>query len=243
MIQSTILTYGNDGPAMRSELFYDASIDSARPGILVFPDVFGFGHHVVERARRLAGLGYAALACDLHGDGRRFESIEDVMPLMQRFREEPEFARARAAAALAALQGAPQVDVAKIVATGYCLGGTMALELARSGAALVGVVGFHCGLETARQEDAQNITGKVLVCLGADDPTVPAEQRAAFETEMRNAGIDWRMHLYGGVVHSFTSLDADAVGKPDFIRYDRAADQRSWTEMLALIDEVAGTSR
>src|SRR3546814_1931107 len=89
-----------------------------------------------------------------------------------------------------------EVDSGRIGAIGFCFGGTVALELARSGADVRGVVGFHSGLATARPQDARNIKGKVLVCLGADDPGIPPEQRADFEREMRDGGVAWRMHLY-----------------------------------------------
>ena len=74
------------------------------------------------------------------------------------------------------------------------------------------------------------------MCIGADDPIIPPEQRAAFEVEMRTAGVDWQMHLYGGAVHSFTNPDAD--GSVPAIRYDEHADARSWQAMLDLFAEV-----
>ena len=89
----------------------------------------------------------------------------------------------------------------------------MALELARGGAPLAAVVGFHSGLATVRPDDATNITGKVLVCIGAEDPLIPAQQRVDFEKEMRAGGVDWRMNLYGGAAHSFTNPNAGALGR------------------------------
>jgi dienelactone hydrolase len=81
-----------------------------------------------------------------------------------------------------------------------------------------------------------------MVCIGADDPGIPPEQRAAFENEMRAGGVDWQMHLYGGVVHSFTNPDADEIGRPEFARYDARADSRSWRSMLDLFDSVFVTN-
>ena len=106
------------------------------------------------------------------------------------------------------------VAAGRVAAIGYCFGGDPSLELARSGADLRAVVGFHSGLATQRPEDATAITGQVLVCIGADDPIIPPEQRLAFEEEMRAGGVDWRMHLYGGAVHSFTNRDADGATRP-----------------------------
>ena len=126
----------------------------------------------------------------------------------------------------------------RIAAIGFCFGGTMALELARSGADVVGVVGFHSGLSTAAPEDAKNIRGKVLVCIGADDQGVPLDQRMAFETEMREGQVDWQMNVYGGVVHGFTNPNIGEMGRPDKARYDAQADVRSWAQMRAFLDEV-----
>jgi dienelactone hydrolase len=81
----------------------------------------------------------------------------------------------------------------------------------------------------------------VLVCLGADDPIVNAEQRASFVAEMSVAKVDWQMHLYGGVGHSFTNCEIDAFGYPGF-RYDAEADRRSWRAMRELFDEVFGAA-
>ena len=102
---------------------------------------------------------------------------------------------------------------------------------------LKAVVGFHSGLATARPQDAGNITGKVLVCIGADDPIIPPEQRAAFETEMKAAGIDWRLQLYGGAGHSFTNPAADSRGMKGFF-YHEATDRRSWNAMIELFNET-----
>ena len=64
------------------------------------------------------------------------------------------------------------MDESRIAAIGYCSGGTVALELARAGADVKGVAGFHSGLSTERPEDAKHIKGKVLVCIGAEDPLI-----------------------------------------------------------------------
>lgn len=114
----------------------------------------------------------------------------------------------------------------------------MALELARSGAEIRASVGFHSGLATIAPLDACFIKGKVLVCIGADDPVILPSERSAFEDEMRRGGVDWQMSLYGGVRHSFTNAWADKIGHPDLARYDADADARSWREMCALFDEV-----
>ncbi len=237
-MKSETVTYPADGLNMVGELHWDETRAGPRPGILVFPEAFGLTGHAKSRARRLAEHGYVALACDLHGDGKVIPDLADVMPIVMKLRDEPARIRARSGGALAALLARPQVDARRVAAIGFCLGGTLSLELARGGADLAAVVGFHSGLSTAAPNDAKNIKAKVLACIGADDPGIPPEQRAAFEQEMRAGGVDWRLHVYGGVVHSFTNPDAGALGRPEFARYDASADKRSWAEMLALFDEA-----
>jgi dienelactone hydrolase len=236
-MRSETLKYSSDGLTMSSELFYEPGA-GRKPGVLVFPEVFGLGEHALSRARRLAELGYVALACDLHGDRKMLGGMEQAMAFVGAMREDLPRLRKRAQEALAALTARAEVDSGRLAAIGYCFGGTMALELARSGAPLAATVGFHSGLATKAPQDARNIKGKVLVCIGADDPGVPAEQRSAFEQEMRAAKVNWQLTVFGGVVHSFTNPGADKLGRPEFARYDAQADQRSWQQMCELFTEV-----
>ena len=237
-MHSETISYKADGLDMQGQLYVPGSGAKNLPGVLVFPEAFGLGAHAKEKAERLARLGYVVLACDLHGGGTVHDNFETVGKLMGELGAAPQRIRDRAQGGLTALLARPEIDVGRIAAIGYCFGGTMALELARGGADIVAAIGFHSGLGTANPEDAKNIKGKILVCIGADDPIIGPDVRRAFETEMGAAKVDWQVHLYGGVVHSFTNTEADARGAPDFTRYDAKADARSWTAMLGLFNEV-----
>ena len=230
------VTYEADGLVMESQLFFEPA-PGRRPGVLVFPEAFGLGDHVVERARRLATLGYIALACDLHGSGRFVDDLPEAMGLLQPLFDDPSRTRARASGALQTLVAREEVNAARVAAIGFCF--PMPLELARSGADLRAVVGFHTSLATkAPRTDARAIKARVLVCIGADDPFIPPDQRTAFEAEMRDAGVDWEMHLYGRTVHSFTNPEAGRRNRPDAIRYSAEADARSWASMRDMFSEV-----
>ena len=209
------------------------------PGVLVLPDIFGYGDHVLERAEMVAGLGYAAFAADLHGEQQVLDP-EPAMAELARFYAEPDRPRARGHAALKALSDHPLVDGGRIAAIGFCYGGRLALEMARLGAPLAAVVGFHSSLFSSYPPVEGRIHAKILACIGSEDPGVPAEERSAFEAEMRDAGVDWQLHLYGGVYHTFTNWRADSWGRPDFARYDAGADRRSWAAMKALLEETLG---
>jgi dienelactone hydrolase len=237
-MHSETLMYRADGLQMRGRLYFDAEwAGQPRPGVLVFPEAFGLGEHALSRAERLAALGYVALACDLHGDGRVVDDLDAALALLQPLFDDPSRMRARGLGALHTLAARDEVDATQIAAIGFCF--PMPLELARAGGDLRAVVGFHTELNTvAPQSDALAIKARVLVCVGADDPFIPPEHRAAFEVEMRSAGVDWQMHVYGRTVHSFTNREAAKRGRPNDIRYSAEADARSWAAMLGLFAET-----
>jgi dienelactone hydrolase len=145
--------------------------------------------------------------------------------------------RARINAALGFLRKQERVNPQQIAAIGYCFGGTTVLELARSGAEILGVVSFHGGLNTPTPADAKNIKAKVLACHGADDPFVPADEVSAFEKEMRDAKVNWQLVAYGNAVHSFTDKGAGNDNSKG-AAYNAEADRRSWEAMKSFLEEV-----
>jgi len=234
-VHSTDIGYVHEGVRLVGHLAVDDDTPGTRPAVLIAHDAAGLGDHPRDTARRLAELGYVAFALDYYGGGELLPT-DQIGERFGQLAGDPDRIRSLARAGLDVLLATGYADPTRVAAIGYCFGGTLALELARSGADLAAVVGFHSGLATSRPEDAAHITGKVLVCIGADDPIIPPEQRAAFEEEMRAGGVDWQMHLYGGAVHSFTSPIAD--GSTPAIKYDERADARSWLAMRNLFAEV-----
>ncbi|MBI4883858.1 MAG: dienelactone hydrolase family protein [Actinobacteria bacterium] len=210
----------------------------ARPAVLVCHEGPGLTGHPKARARRLADeLGYLAFALDYYGDGVP-PPIDEMPALLGALRDDPTTTRQRAFAGLDVLLAHPRADRGRVGVIGYCFGGTMALELGRAGAAVQAIVGFHSGLANPSPGDEVRITGKVLVCIGVDDPIIPPSQRATFEEEMNAAGVDWQMILYSGAGHSFTNKSMDG-SRPGFV-YHEPSDRRSWQAMVNLFDEVFG---
>lgn len=232
-MQTQAIAYSYEGLALTGFLAYDETQSGPRPGVLVIHDAGGPGEHIKDKARRLAELGYAAFCLDLYGS---FPSgMEDALGRVQALGGDLPRLRGLTTAGLQTLAAQPQADASKLAAIGYCFGGTAVYELARSGADLKGVVGFHSGLAPSSGE-AKNIKGKVLTLIGADDPLIPPPARLAFEEEMRGAGVDWQMTLYGNVGHSFTHPGMD--GRMPGFKYDAQADARSWAEMRRFFDEI-----
>jgi dienelactone hydrolase len=222
-----------DGTALTGYLA-DGSSDRRAAGILVAHEGGGLGRHTKERALRLAGLGYVAFALDYYGE--EDPPLDRAMALGKALRADRPLFRARLEAALKVLAAQPNVDPGRLAGIGYCMGGAAVIELARLGAPFRAVVGFHSGFVPGTAEENAAIAGRLLLCHGADDPIVTAAQRDSFLAEASAAGIDWQLHLYGGVGHSFTNPDIDALGLPGFA-YDEAADRRSWAAMLSLFEE------
>ena len=231
------IEYSIDGKAFAGSLFQPDSPTGGRPGILVCHDAGGIRENTIERAQMLAELGYVAFAMDLFGEP--MTSTDQTKAMMASLTGDLPTFRQRLDFALEFLKSRQNVDAARTAAIGFCFGGTAALELARSGAELACVVGFHSGLQTMAPDDARNIKCKVMVCLGAKDPLVPAAQRAAFEEEMTKGGVDWQMLLYGQAVHGFTDKTADSHGVWA-LSYHEPTDRRSWRAMLNLFDETMG---
>ncbi len=230
--------YEVGGTRFVGTLYVDEARAGTRPGVLLAHEGPGVSDVCKGFARQLADLGYVAFAMDYHGGGKAID-LNAAMPRIMAWMADPGGIRELATTALKILADQPQTDASKLAAIGYCFGGTTALELARSGADIKAAVGFHSGLGTARPLDAANIKGKVLVLIGADDPIIPPEQRAAFESEMTAAKVDWRMTLYGGAGHSFTNPDVGQLGRAGFA-YHELTSKRAWRAMLDLFDETFG---
>ncbi len=233
------IEYHADGQRLVGYLAVDEARRGKRPGIIVAHEGGGLGEHAKRSARRLAEAGYVAFALDYYGDGQPLSDMGQVMARLGVWMADPTGIRARAHAALEVLTAQAQTDAERLGGIGYCFGGTTVLEMARAGEPLKAVVGFHSGLATARPAARGAVRAKVLVQIGADDPIIPPEQRAAFEAEMKAVQVDWRMLVYGGAGHSFTNPDVDAMNRPGFA-YDERADKRSWRAMLDLFDETFG---
>ncbi|MGB8363132.1 MAG: dienelactone hydrolase family protein [Rhizomicrobium sp.] len=216
-------------------LAYDDAKTGKRPGVLVVHEAFGLGEHAMNRARMIAELGYVGFAADLFGN-RRQVGPDDLMTVIGGLMGDPATLRKRAKAALSTLAAQPQVDPTKLFGIGFCFGGTTVLELARDGCDLLGVVGFHSGLETKAPAQAGTMKASVLALIGADDPLVPANQRVGFEEEMRKAGADWQLMVYGNTLHSFTNPAADGSVMPGIV-YNAKTDQRSWRLMAEFFEE------
>jgi dienelactone hydrolase len=224
--------YEAGGTKMQGVLVYDDAVSTKRPGLVMAPDWMGMNPDQVALARRIAGTDYVILVADVYGvDGRPADAKQAGAASAALYKQRGDL-RARMQAALAALKaeaGKAPLDGSHGGAIGFCFGGAAALDLARSGADIAGVVAFHANLSTDDPALAKNIKGRVLVLHGADDRFESPEQIAAFQDEMRNAKVDWEFTSYGGAVHCFAIPTAD--GSNPGCRYDPEVARRAFERM------------
>jgi dienelactone hydrolase len=145
--------------------------------------------------------------------------------------------RQRAKTGLDVLMSHKLTDIMRVAAIGYCFGGGVVLELARSGADLNGVVSFHGNLDNPNPADTKNINTRVLVLHGAADPNVKMEQVIAFWKEMNGTTVDWQLNMYGGAVHAFTN-PATGNDPKKGTAYNEKADSRSWEALKLFFSEI-----
>ena len=155
-IKSQAIDYKDGDVQLQGYLAYDDSQPGTKPGVLVIPEWWGLTDYARHRADQLAKLGYVAFAADMYGKGITTNDPNEAGKLAGAFYKNRNLARSRAGAGLAVLKQQPEVNANKIAVIGYCFGGTAALELARGGADILGVVSFHGGLDFENDADNKN---------------------------------------------------------------------------------------
>lgn len=208
------------------------------PGILVLHEWWGHTDYVRHRAEQLAALGYVALAADMFGEERTADTPDAAQAMMQQLMGDATAVCSRFEAARDRLLQQPDVDAERLAAVGYCMGGGIALAMARSGSPLRGVVAFHGVLGTEHPAEAGKVRARVLALSGSDDAFAPEEEQQAFEREMQAAGVDYELVRYPGVKHAFTNPVVDEKAKRFGLPLAYDADADSWRRMHAFLKHI-----
>jgi len=205
------------------------------PLVLIAHTWAGRDSFVEERAKELAELGYVAMAVDMYGDGKIGSSTEENQSLMTPLVENRDLLKGVINAALSNGKSLQGVDVNNVAAIGYCFGGLVVLDLARSGTELNGVVSFH-GLLMGSEIAEAGVRSKILVLHGERDPMVPLNMVDEFQKEMTEAKADWQLHSYGNTYHAFTNPEANdpSLGT----QFHEDSNSRSWQSMNNFFEEI-----
>ena len=236
MITQT-LAYEVNGTAIESVLVYDDAVAGKRPALVMVPNWMGINDAQIAKAKTIAGRDYVVLVADVYGTAVRPTNADEAGKAAGAMYADRTALRARVNAALDQLASAKTapVDSSKLGAIGFCFGGATALELARSGANVAGVVSFHGNLATDLPAQSGMVKARVLALNGADDSYVPTEQIDAFTKEMQGAGVDWQFVNLGGAVHCFAEPDQN--NGPGCVYNERAA-KRAYTMMRNFFAEA-----
>lgn len=241
-VKMEAVVYKHGDQNFKGVIAYDDAIKGKRPGVLVVHEWWGLNDYARKRAEQLAGMGYVAFACDMYGDGKTTEHPKEAGAMATAVRKDVKEWQSRALAGLQVLIDHPKVDGTKLAAMGYCFGGSTALQLAYTGADIKAVATFHAALPIPTEENTKAIKAKILICHGAADSFIPEETIQKVRGAFEQAGVDYQMTYYGGVQHSFTVPTATERGLKG-MRYDAAADRRSWAAMKSLFDEAFGSAK
>ncbi len=236
-VRTREVQYKQGETVLQGFIAWDDAVQGRRPGVLVVHEWWGLNDHARAQAKRLAAAGYVGFALDMFGKGKVTTHPKEAQAFMAEAQKDPAALTARFHAALEHLKQDPHVDAEQIAAIGYCFGGSVVLDQARSGADLDGVVSFHGMLATKTPAERGKVRAKILVLTGAVDPFVPAEQVEAFTKEMKAADAKFQVVTFLNAKHGFTNPNAGKAGL-DALEYNAEADNKSWVAMLGFFKEV-----
>jgi len=202
--------------------------EPAATGVVILPDVRGLYRFYEELALRFAERGFAAIALDYFGRtagvAKRdadFEYREHVDATT------PGSVQADVAAAVSRLR---ELGSTSIVTVGFCFGGRNSWLAAASGHGLAGAIGFY-GRPADLIPRTAELEAPILALQAGADLNISAEDNAAFDRALTDAGVDHEIVTYEGAPHSFFDRRHDEFA-------DASAD--AWQRVLAFIDRHAG---
>jgi dienelactone hydrolase len=239
MIKEENVSYQIDGITYTGYVAYNEKITGKRPAVLVVHEWWGLNDYPKMRARQLAELGYIAMAVDMYGNGKVAANPTEARELAMPFYSAPAMSKTRLDAAIVKIKQFPQTDASKILAIGYCFGGSVVLNSAKLGADLVGVVSFHGGLAGV-PADKNLLKAKILVCHGGSDQFIPQKDVDLFKHQMDSIGAIYQFKVYPNATHAFTNPESTNTGKKFNmpIEYNPEADKNSWNDMQSFFVSI-----
>lgn len=206
---------------------------SSFPVILVVSEIFGVHEYIADVCRRLAKLGYQAIAPELfarHGDPRKLASIQEILAgIVARVPDAQVMSDLDACVAWAKVSGG---DTARLGITGFCWGGRIVWLYAahnpqlKAGVAWYGRLVGQASDLTPKQpaELAGSLKAPVLGLYGGADQGIPLDTVWDMQDKLKAAGGKSTIHVYDDAPHAF-----HADYRPSY-RKEHAED--GWQRML-----------
>ena len=182
------------------------------PVILVVSEIFGVHEYIADVCRRLAKLGYLAIAPELfarHGDPRKLTNIQDILTtIVGKVPDAQAMSDLDACVAWAKVSGG---DTARLGITGFCWGGRITWLYAahnpqlKAGVAWYGrFVGQASELTPKQPTDlVASLKAPVLGLYGGADQGIPLDTVWAMEDKLKAAGGKSMIHVYDDAPHAF----------------------------------------
>jgi carboxymethylenebutenolidase len=204
------------------------------PTVLVVHEIFGVHEYIKDICRRLAKLGYLAIAAEMyarHGDVAKMSNIQDILdgPVAAATDRE-HMSDLDACADWAAKNGG---DAARLAITGFCRGGRTVWLYAAHRATLKAAVAWYGALEgapTANQpkwplDMAADMRAPVLGLYAGKDQGITADQVEEMRQALKKAGSKSELIVYPDAPHAF---HADYRAS-----YRKEPAEDGWRRMLA----------
>ncbi len=235
-IQTRQVEYKDGDILLEAYMAWDDSSSDHRPGVLISHAWAGRGELEESKAEQLAELGYVGFALDLYGKGVKGANPKQNEALMQPLLDDRAMLQRRMQLALENIRKQKEADAERIAAMGFCFGGLCVLDLARSGADILGAASFHGLFSSPGNTRGNKISAKVLVMHGWDDPMATPDQVLSLAEELTAMEADWQIHAYGNTMHAFTN---PAAADPEMgTVYNADADRRSWQSLQLFLAEI-----
>lgn len=209
-------------------------------GVIVAPEWWGRTEYTLQRARELAEHGYAALAIDMYGDKKVTDQASQANEWMTQTFQDADTIVTRASAGLETLAQQAEVNPEQLAAIGFCYGGKVVLDLARSGADLKAVASFHGTLSPKTPAEQGKIQAEILVLHGEQDSMVTLDDIAKFKAEMDHADVNYEVIILENAKHGFSNPLADERAKANGVDlgYNPQAEQQSLNAMYGLLERT-----
>lgn len=203
------------------------------PGVLVINDVFGRVPFYENLARRLALAGYVALCPEFfHRQGALAEQTREAATA-RRARLDLRLALTDLGEALDVLKARDETRGRSVGTIGFCMGGTMVLQLAalrRDIAASVSYYGFPAAQSSDPKpplELADRMRGPILGHWGSEDTGVGMPNVEGLRAKLEAASVEHTFHIYPGLGHGFLKAFLEDERAPG---YEQAC--TSWKRTL-----------
>jgi carboxymethylenebutenolidase len=197
--------------------------DGPFPGVIVVQEWWGLDDHIKDVAQRFANEGFAAFAPDLY-HGKIAAEPDEAQKLMMSL--DMNRAAKELIAAAEHLTRQPIIAGRGIGATGFCMGGGLALTLACNSPHIKAAAPFY-GVNPNPVDKVKDLNGPVLAIYAENDDFAGPSVRNDLETALKQHGKQYEIKTYPGTHHAFFNDT-----RPDVYARDAAAD--AWQRVLSL---------